>query len=170
MEEQDFKTIKAKYVELREQERRKIIDYLAGLKDADGRSLFMKGSGGDFCSKDCYRGGTGKNNYGLRRNNGFKGYDLSNWKWIDAKYHGHEVLISLQSFEIDPNAGNLHVLYDRIGLLFKEPCLIEAFLDSIRIRDAFLNMEVTDWDLPLSESDLKALTSYIMEKIDSGKV
>ena len=169
MEEMDFKTIKAKYTDLREQERRKIIDYLAGLKDANGRPLFMKGTGGVFSGKDCYRGGNGKSNYGVRRNNGFKGYDLSNWKWIDAIYHGQHVLISLQSFEIDPNSGNLHVLYDRIGLLFAKSCLIEAFLDSLRLCDDFLNMEVTDWDLPLSESDLKALTSYIMEKIDSGK-
>ena len=43
--------------------------------------------------------------------------------WIDLSYKGNEILISLQSFDIDPNKKgnkNLHVLYDRIGILFEK--------------------------------------------------
>ncbi|EJG44206.1 hypothetical protein AMCSP13_001659 [Streptococcus pneumoniae 2070335] len=35
-------------------------------------------------------------------------------------YKGNDILISLQSFDIDPNSKELHVLYDRIGILFEQ--------------------------------------------------
>ena len=46
-------------------------------------------------------------------------YDLSNHMWIDLNYKGNDILISLQSFDIDPNSHNVHVLYDRVGILFE---------------------------------------------------
>lgn len=159
MEAPDFNTIKEQYAELREKERRKIIDYLRSLRDANGNQLFTT-AGGDVYR---YRGGNGIRSYGGLR---FKHFDLSNWKYVEAEYRGHYVLISLQSFEIEPTSGNLHVLYDRIGLLFEKPIKLHNLYNHPRVCDAFLKMEVTDWDLPLSESNLKEMKDYITQHFE----
>ena len=159
MDELGFKSIKEQYAKLREDERRKIIDYLRALKDTNGNPLFTT-AGGDVYR---YRGGNGIKSYGGCR---FKKFDLSNWKYIEGTYRDHYFMISLQSFEIEPTSGNIHVLYDRIGLLFEKTAKLHDLYDHPRVCDAFLKMEVTDWDLPLSESDLKELTDYIIQHFD----
>lgn len=159
MDDLSFKTVKEQYVKVRENERRKIIDYLRDLRDENGNQLFST-AGGEYR----YRGGSGIRSYGGRR---FKNFDLSNWKYVEAEYRGRYVLISLQSFEIEPTSGNLHVLYDRIGLLFEKPIKLKDLYNHPRVSDAFLKMKVTDWDLPLSDSDLKELTDYIIKQFET---
>jgi len=88
-------------------------------------------------------------------------YDLSNHMWIDLSYKGNDILISLQSFDIDPNK-NLHVLYDRIGILFEKDGKILLPDNKSEVSDAFLKMETTNWELPLSEAEMEEMVDYII--------
>ncbi|HHK7549991.1 TPA: hypothetical protein ACQXQ6_001900, partial [Streptococcus pneumoniae] len=74
--------------------------------------------------------------------------------WIDLSYKGNDILISLQSFDIDPNSKELHVLYDRIGIMFEKDGKILLPDNKSEVSDAFLKMETTNWELPLSEADM----------------
>ena len=85
--------------------------------------------------------------------------------WIDLSYKGNDVLISLQSFDIDPNKKgnkNLHVLYDRIGILFEKGGKILLSDNKSKVSDAFLKMETTNWELPLSEAEMEEMVDYII--------
>ena len=85
--------------------------------------------------------------------------------WIDLSYKGNDILISLQSFDIDPNSKELHVLYDRIGILFEQSKKIPISKDCYtitKVSDAFLKMETTNWELPLSEGDMEEMVNYII--------
>lgn len=85
--------------------------------------------------------------------------------WIDLSYKGNDVLISLQSFDIDPNKKgnkNLHVLYDRIGIMFEKDGKILLPDNKSEVSDAFLKMETTNWELPLSEADMEEMVDYII--------
>ena len=88
-------------------------------------------------------------------------YDLSNHMYIDLSYKGNDILISLQSFDIDPNK-NLHVLYDRIGILFEKDGKILLPDNKSEVSDAFLKMETTNWELPLSEAEMEEMVDYII--------
>ena len=81
--------------------------------------------------------------------------------WIDLSYKGNDILISLQSFDIDPNK-NLHVLYDRIGILFEKDGKILLPDNKSEVSDAFLKMETTNWELPLSEAEMEEMVDYII--------
>ena len=92
-------------------------------------------------------------------------YDLSNHMWIDLSYKGNDILISLQSFDIDPNknkTNNLHVLYDRIGIMFEKDGNILLPDNKSEVSDAFLKMETTNWELPLSEAEMEEMVDYII--------
>ena len=83
--------------------------------------------------------------------------------WIDLNYKGNDILISLQSFDIDPNGKkNLHVLYDRIGILFEKGGKILLPDNELKVSDAFLKMETTNWELPLSEAEMEEMVDYII--------
>ena len=86
--------------------------------------------------------------------------------WIDLSYKGNDILISLQSFDIDPNSNNLHVLYDRIGIIFgkdEESDNKDGKLDNeLKVSDDFLKMEITNWELPLSEAEMEEMVNYII--------
>ena len=82
--------------------------------------------------------------------------------WIDLNYKGNDILISLQSFDIDPNSHNLHVLYDRIGILFEKDGKILLPDNKSEVSDAFLKMETTNWELPLSEAEMEEMVDYII--------
>lgn len=87
--------------------------------------------------------------------------------WIDLSYKGNDILISLQSFDIDPNnEKNLHVLYDRIGIIFgkdEESDNKDGEPDNeLKVSDAFLKMETTNWELPLSEAEMEEMVNYII--------
>ena len=93
--------------------------------------------------------------------------------YIDLSYKGNEILISLQSFDIDPNSHNIHVLYDRIGIIFweyEESDNKDEELDNkdgepdneLKVSDDFLKMETTNWELPLSKADMEEMVNYII--------
>lgn len=74
-----FAEIKSEYNNRREEERKKIIDFLARQKDEEGRPLFYKADGKSYDNRP-YAGGQGLSRYGSGR---FKtAYDLRNWKWV----------------------------------------------------------------------------------------
>lgn len=82
--------------------------------------------------------------------------------WIDLSYKENDILISLQSFDIDPNSKELHVLYDRIGIMFEKDGKILLPDNKSEVSDAFLKMETTNWELPLSEADMEEMVNYII--------
>lgn len=68
-----FAEIKSEYNNRREEERKKIIDFLARQKDEEGRPLFYKADGKSYDNRP-YAGGQGLSRYGSGR---FKtAYDL----------------------------------------------------------------------------------------------
>ena len=79
--------------------------------------------------------------------------------WIDLSYKGNDILISLQSFDIDPNSHNIHVLYDRIGIIFGKDGKPD---NELKVSDDFLKMETTNWELPLSEAEMEEMVNYII--------
>lgn len=166
----NFEQIKKEYIQNRENERKKIIDYLAKQKDAEGNPLFKKENGKTYEDNHYrYSGGTGSSVYGKTRFE--NSYDLSNWKYIVTKYNDTKILISLQSFDIDPNSGNVHILTDRIGLYFYDNVSEEKIEVKIgdrtqKIADPFLKMQVTEFELPLSEQNLAGLVELIKEKVE----
>ena len=79
--------------------------------------------------------------------------------------------ISLQAFDIDPgDTKNLHVLYDRLGICIGTGCNEKTVVNGRTISTMFLKMQNTDFELPLSESDLRELVNYIKERCQSHKM
>lgn len=160
---EEFLKVKEAYKSTRLEEKNRIKDFLLSKRDSDGNLIFLKEKDGT----DTFVGrsrGRGWPNYSSGRTLS-RPYDLSNHMWIDLSYKGNDILISLQSFDIDPNSKELHVLYDRIGILFEQSKKIPIFKDCYtitKVRDAFLKMETTNWELPLSEADMEEMVNYII--------
>ena len=112
MNKEEFLKIKEAYKRARLEEKNKIKYFLLSKRDSDGNLIFLKEKDGtDTFVKTS--GGSGKPNYSSGGTLS-RPYDLSNHMYIDLSYKGNKILISLQSFDIDPNnEKNLHVLYDR---------------------------------------------------------
>ena len=165
MNKEEFLKVKEAYKSARTEERKKIIKFITKKKDKEGNSLFTKSKDKPYNTRNQYSGGMGNKKYtsGSRLS---RPYDLSNHMWIDLSYKGNDILISLQSFDIDPNKNNLHVLYDRIGIIFEKD---EESDDKdgkpdneLKVSDDFLKMETTNWELPLSEADMEEMVDYII--------
>ena len=112
MNKEEFLKIKEAYKSARLEEKKRIKYFLLSKRDGDGNLIFLKEKDGT----DTFVGrskGHGKPNYSSGGTLS-KPYDLTNHMWIDLSYKGNDILISLQSFDIDPNSHNIHVLYDRI--------------------------------------------------------
>ncbi len=170
--EKDFFRVKNEYTCLREKERRKIIECLVSKKDRNGKSLFFKKKGIEYCNSNKYRGGSGESNYTSGGTLEGK-YDLSNFKYIETRYKDCNILISLQSFDIDPNSGNIHLLFDRIGIIYdydsNSKVKIEydfAGLATPKISDALIKMKTTKWELPLTCEHREELVNEIINHID----
>lgn len=172
MNKEDFLKIKDAYKSARLEEKNRIKDFLLSKRDSDGNLIFLKEKDGT----DTFVGrsrGCGKSNYSSGGTLS-RPYDLSNHMWIDLCYKGNDILISLQSFDIDPNnEKNLHVLYDRIGIIFgkdeesdnkdEESDNKDGKPDNeLKVSDAFLKMETTNWELPLSEAEMDEMVDYII--------
>ena len=171
MNKEDFLKIKEAYKSARLEEKERIIDFLLNKRDNDGNLVFLKEKDGT----DTFVGrsrGCGKTNYSSGGTLS-RPYDLSIHMWIDLSYKGNDILISLQSFDIDPNSHNLHVLYDRIGIIFgKDEELDNKDEESgnkdgepdneLKVSDDFLKMETTNWELPLSEAEMGEMVDYII--------
>ena len=96
----NFLEVRSQYNKLREEERNKISKYLRNHDDFKNATVKAK--------RGSYKYKSGKI---LEIE-----YDLSNWLWIDITINDVNFLISLQTFDQDPNTGNFHVLVDRIGI------------------------------------------------------
>ena len=160
MNKEDFLKIKEAYKSARTEEKKRIKDFLLSKRDSEGNLIFLKEkdatdtfvrTGGGYGNKHYSSGGTLS-----------IPYDLSNHMWIDLSYKGNDILISLQSFDIDPNSHNIHVLYDRIGIIFGKDGKILLPDNKSEVSDAFLKMETTNWELPLSEADMEEMVNYII--------
>ena len=172
MNKEEFLKVKEAYKNVRLEEKKKIIDFLLNKKNNHGNLIFLKKT--DINKNELNKdedisfvqtsGGSGKPNYSSGGTLS-RPYDLSNHMWIDLSYKGNDVLISLQSFDIDPNKKgnkNLHVLYDRIGIMFEKDGKILLPDNKSEVSDAFLKMETTNWELPLSEADMEEMVDYII--------
>lgn len=82
-------------------------------------------------------------------------YDLSNWKWVCVKRNNVHFFISLQTFERDPNTGNMHVLMDRIG--------IYCYVGNYSPVDAQTKMYATNIELPMNKDKLTELHSILKD-------
>ncbi len=102
-------------------------------------------------------------------------YDNSNWKWITGRCGDVDFFLSLQTFDIDESSHNIHALLDRIGLyLYKNSdqkteniTIDKEFSDNgknIRVADYFVRMKKTEFELPLSNGDLRKLAAYIKKE------
>ena len=163
MDKEEFLKIKEAYKSARTEEKKRIKAFLLSKRDSDGNLIFLKEKDGTDTFVQT-SGGSGKPNY-LSGGTLSRPYDLSNHMWIDLSYKGNDVLISLQSFDIDPNKKgnkNLHVLYDRIGIMFEKDGKILLPDNKSEVSDAFLKMETTNWELPLSEADMEEMVDYII--------
>ena len=164
MNKEEFLKIKEAYKSARTEEKKRIIDYITKKKDKKGNYLFTKSKDKPYSSRNQYLGGRGSGKY-TSSSRLSRPYDLSNHMWIDLSYKGNDILISLQSFDIDPNSNNLHVLYDRIGILFEKSKKIPLLKDCYtitKVSDDFLKMETTNWELPLSEAEMEEMVDYII--------
>ena len=123
-ENYDFYEVKEKYEEAREEQRRQIVDCLK-----------CKGY-----NVTC-RGGKGLRNY-TSGGNLIKPYDLSNWKWVEAKKGGVYYLVSLQVLDEDPVSGNMHVLMDRLGVCCYHKYDSKYVLENVRTTDIDLPMDI----------------------------
>ena len=162
MNKEEFLKVKEAYKSARAKERKKIIESITKKKDKEGNYLFTKSKDKAFNTKNQYLGGRGDKKYtsGSRLS---RPYDLSNHMYIDLCYKGNDILISLQSFDIDPNnKKSLHVLYDRIGIMFGKDDIILLPDNKSKVSDAFLKMETTNWELPLSEAEMEEMVDYII--------
>ncbi|HET5493583.1 TPA: hypothetical protein VU078_000209 [Streptococcus pneumoniae] len=161
MNKEEFLKIKEAYKSARTEERKSIIGFITKKKDKEGNFLFTKSKDKPYTTRNQYSGGGGNKKYtsGSRLS---RPYDLSNHMWIDLSYKGNDILISLQSFDIDPNSKELHVLYDRIGIMFEKDGKILLPDNKSEVSDAFLKMETTNWELPLSEADMEEMVNYII--------
>ena len=135
-----FMQIRQRYKELCLEQRKIIIEYL----EKAGFTVLGKNGGRGICD---YTSG--------RR---FQiPYDLSNWLWINVEKNGRMAMISLQSFDQDPNSKNYHVLMDRIGILLYDgvasPC------------KSYEKMEAQDIDLPMDEKKLGKLIEVLNQKL-----
>jgi len=163
MNKEEFLKIKEAYKSARTEEKKRIKEFLLSKRDGDGNLIFLKEKDGtDTFVKT--RGGRGRSDYSSGGTLS-RPYDLSNHMYIDLSYKGNEILISLQAFDIDQNKKgnkNLHVLYDRIGIMFEKDGKILLPDNKSEVSDAFLKMETTNWELPLSEADMEEMVNYII--------
>lgn len=133
----DFKDIKDNYNKVRENERKSLSNYLIDILKHDERlAVVTRGSSGK-----------GRIKYGSSGRFGEDGYNLSNWKWVEVKNNEQKdcsCIISLNMLETDPNSGNVHALYDRIGFfVYTNNKNTGILTDERRI--------ITDIELPLDD-------------------
>ena len=161
MNKEDFLKIKEAYKSARLEEKKRIIDFITKKKDKEGNYLFTKSKDKPYNTRNQYSGGSGIPNYSSGGTLS-RPYDLSNHMWIDLSYKGNDILISLQSFDIDPNSHNVHVLYDRVGILFEDGGKILLPDNESEVSDAFLKMKTTNWELPLYQAEMEEMVDYII--------
>lgn len=131
-EMQNFREARKNYNEARTKERKLI-------------KTFLKENG----YKVTTRGGKGFEQYKGRMATEF---DLSNWKWINAKKGDFSYRIYLQAFDKNEKNGNHYVLMDRLAVYkYKK----------YNGNKAFRGMVITEIDLPMDDAKLKKLLDFL---------
>ena len=136
-----FGEVKDKYIELRENERNKLVKYL------QKKDSFEIVSGS--------RSGKGIRNYTSQGR--IDKHNLSNWKWVELnkkERKEYKCIISLNMPEQDSSSLNHHALYDRIGLF------ITGRTDEYGIDERQI---ITNIELPLNEKKLKDIYEILMK-------
>lgn len=144
MDEKEFETVKTNYEQARESVRKDLAKYLAKYKGIE--DVLRVVSGG--------RSGKGLKNYtsGKRM---IKGYDLSNWKWVEITDDGDfDCIVSLNMPDVDPRSGNSHILFDRVGLL------VSYHKDGHYYETAIH----TDVDLPLDDTEKERIAQLVIDQ------
>ena len=165
MNKEYFAKITKEYTFIREEERKAIIDYLANKRDENGQPLFSKINGKEYSNRK-YDGGRGCSRYSNHKTLEIE-YDLSNHKYIETRYRGYPILISLQSFDIDSESGSIHLLYNRIGIIYNYDENDTIKVEGKTVSTAFLKMKTTNYELPLSDEQREALINDIIEHVDN---
>lgn len=99
----NFLDVREEYKKQREDMRKDLAEYLNGI---DTELRIVSGA----------RAGKGWTKYTSDRR--IAEYDLSNWKWVEiTDDQDFECIVSLNMPDIDPSSGNIHALFDRIGLI-----------------------------------------------------
>lgn len=134
-----FKEIQEKYNQLREEERKKLRNYL---KD----NGFLVKTGGTA--------GKGRTNYtsGKRLK---PPYDLSNWKYVEASLDEVNFLLSLQPYDIDPGSHSMHNLDNRLGVF--------SYVGKYVSERAIAEMKITDIELPLDDEMMNRLCEILKQ-------
>lgn len=165
MNKEYFAKITNEFTRIREEERKVIIDCLANKKDKNGQPLFSKINGKEYSNRK-YDGGRGWSSYS--NNNTLKvKHNLSNHKYIETRYRDCPIFISLQSFDIDSESGSIHLLYNRLGIIYDYDENDTIDVEGKTVSTAFLKIETTNYELPLSDEQREGLINDIMERVDN---
>jgi len=97
--------------------------------------------------------GSGLKNYRSNINKLVPPHDLRHHKWIEAEKEGIGFLISLNPMDTDPGSGNIHHLYDRIG--------VQAYIEENTEKSTRTSMIITPLSLPMDEEKCKKLLKII---------
>jgi len=135
----EFREVKARYAELRAMEKDRITRALVEHGYTIMNMSFTKPLSNQL-DKKAGRGLTKYTGGGKYKDHP---YDLSNWMWINFEYKKFQLCISLNAFDIDPNTGNGHVMFDRLSVWGAK----KGHEEGIEV--------VTDYDLPLSDEELE---------------
>lgn len=142
-DENEFNEVRQRYKQLRLEQRKLMKNYL----EQNGFTVRMPNARG--------QGGKGNPHYGRRKRQPLpEEYDLSNWMWMDVELGNMKYLVSLQTFDFDPNSQSYHVLMDRLGIyLYRN--------GSDRAPAALHHMLETGIDLPMDTDKLERLASIL---------
>lgn len=151
-----YKRLWIKYEALREQERQDLAKYLKNFIRVNG----IKGIRGTGL-KVVLGASAGKGREDYTANGRIEKYNLTNWKWVEirtgTKPEDFDCVISLNMVEADPKSGNVHALYDRIGLYI-----------GYRIGSLYYKTEIyTALELPLGLNGHKQLAQLVKEQYEA---
>lgn len=82
---------------------------------------------------------------------------------------GYPILISLQSFDIDSESRSIHLLYNQLGIIYDYDENDTIDIEGKTVSTAFLKMQTTNYELPLTQKEREELVRDIMEHIDKLK-
>lgn len=143
-----FRDIKEAYEQKRENERKKLIQYLKDYLEAHPE---LSNAG-----LKVVRGGkSGKGDEGYTSDGNIAPFDLRNWKWVEIKNQDESfsAVVSLNMPDKDPKSGNFHALYDRIGLIIKE-------------NGSNKHVAHTNIDLPFDKDAMEKITRIVIERFN----
>lgn len=142
-DEKEFNEVRQRYKKLRSEQRKLMKNYL----EQNGFTVRIPNERG--------QGGKGNPHYGRRKRQPLpEEYDLSNWMWMDVELGDMTYLVSLQTFDFDPNSHSYHVLMDRLGIyLYRN--------GSDKAPAALHHMLETGIDLPMNTDKLDRLVNIL---------